>query len=220
MAELLVIRHAQAPFGSDDYDVLSDLGHRQAEAVGLALRYMGWVPDRLVTGTLRRKKDTLTGMGVSGAPEVHPGFDEYDFTDLLNARFGGAAPDAVHRDRRTHFHTLRETILEWQAGGVPGAAESWAQFAARIDAARDHAIRDGARRVLVVTSGGVIAQLVASAMGAPAAQMIELNLQVRNSAMTRFVYSASDRARGLTLAEFNATPHFADPERAALMSYH
>ena len=50
MSELLVIRHGQASFGQDNYDVLSDLGHEQARAAGAALREAGWVPDRLVTG--------------------------------------------------------------------------------------------------------------------------------------------------------------------------
>jgi broad specificity phosphatase PhoE len=59
LAELLVIRHGQASFGQDNYDVLSELGHRQAEAVGALLREINWVPDRLVTGTLNRQRDTL-----------------------------------------------------------------------------------------------------------------------------------------------------------------
>lgn len=219
MAELLVIRHAQASFGTDDYDRLSTLGQRQSQAVGAALRNMGWLPDRLVTGSLKRQKDTALGMGFADSPEEHAGFDEYDFTDLLNARFGGSAPGPVHRDRKTHFRALRETILEWQGGGIPGARETWADFTARVAAARDFAITGGARRVLVISSGGPIGQLVASTLGAPAAQMMELNLQVRNTSMTRFVYSAADPGRGLALAEFNATPHFANPATADLMSY-
>lgn len=219
MAELLVIRHAQASFGSDDYDRLSPLGERQSQAVGAVLRKMGWAPDRLVTGTLRRQKETLSGMGFTDPPEEHAGFNEYDFSDLLNVRFGGQAPDPVHRDRKTHFRALRDTILDWQAGGLEGAKESWRDFAERVAAARDFAIRPGARRVLVISSGGPIGQLVARAVGAPEPQMMELNLQVRNTSMTRFVYSASAPERGLTLAEFNATPHFADPAHADLMSY-
>ena len=30
MAELFLVRHAQAAFGTDDYDRLTELGHRQA----------------------------------------------------------------------------------------------------------------------------------------------------------------------------------------------
>ncbi|HCT32614.1 MAG TPA: phosphoglycerate mutase, partial [Sulfitobacter sp.] len=71
MGELLVIRHGQASFGADNYDKLSDLGHRQSEAVGQLLRDTGWVPDRTITGTLTRQKETLASMGFE-AGDTHP----------------------------------------------------------------------------------------------------------------------------------------------------
>lgn len=215
MAELLVIRHGQASFGTDDYDRLSDLGRRQSRAVGEILRESGWRPDRLITGTLRRQKETLAEMGFAVPPEEHPGFDEYDFHDLLRVKFGGRMPDAVHRDRKTHFRTLRDALLEWQAGGLEGARESWRDFVARVAQARDFATATGARRVLVISSGGPIGQLVATTLQAPPAQMVALNLQVRNSSMTRFVFSR-DR---ISLHEFNAAPHFAGAAGAELTSY-
>ncbi len=215
MAELLVIRHGQASFGADDYDRLSDLGRRQSQAVGEVLRASGWQPDRVMTGTLRRQKETLAEMGFADPPEEHPGFDEYDFHDLLRVKFGGRMPDAVRRDRKTHFRTLREAILEWQRGGLEGAKESWSAFAARVAEARDFATRDGAKRILVISSGGPIGQLVATTLQAPPEQMVALNLQVRNASMTRFVFS---RER-ISLHEFNAAPHFSGPEGAKLTSY-
>ena len=45
--------------------------------------------------------------------------------------------------------------------------------------------------------------------------MMALNLQVKNTSMTRFFFS---RGR-FFLHEFNATPHFADASRAKLLSY-
>lgn len=215
MAELLVIRHAQASFGADDYDRLSDLGHRQSELAGAALRASGWVPDRLITGTLARQKQTLASMGFAEPPEEHAGLNEYDFHDLLAVRFGGRMPDDVRADRKTHFRALRETILEWQAGGLEGARESWSDFATRVVSARDFATDTDARRVLVISSGGPIGHLVASSLDAPPAQMMALNLQVKNTSMTRFMFSG-DR---ITLHEFNATPHFAHAEQAKMMSY-
>ena len=68
MAELLIVRHGQASFGADDYDKLSEVGHEQSRLAGAALREAGWQPDRLVTGTLRRQKDTLKSMGFDAAP--------------------------------------------------------------------------------------------------------------------------------------------------------
>ncbi|TDK45111.1 histidine phosphatase family protein [Antarcticimicrobium luteum] len=218
MAELLVIRHAQASFGAGDaasYDRLSDLGHKQAEVAGRALRETGWVPDRLITGTLTRQKETLRSMGFDAAPQTHPGWNEYDFHDLLDARFGGEMPDLVREDRKTHFRTLRETILEWQAGGLSGARESWSDFTARVEAARAFATAEPVERVLVISSGGAIGQLVAASLEAPPKQMIALNLQIKNTSITRFVFSGSR----FFLHEFNTTPHFAPPGAADLLTY-
>ncbi|MEP5731217.1 MAG: histidine phosphatase family protein [Sulfitobacter sp.] len=215
MAELLVIRHGQASFGQDNYDVLSDLGHRQSEAVGAVLKDIGWVPDRLITGTLKRQKDTLSSMGFSHAPEEHAGFNEYDFNDLLHARFKGVVPELVKGDRKAHFRALRETVFEWQDARFDGASETYADFAKRVETARTFACQTKARRVLVISSGGVIGQLTAMALGADKRQMIELNLQIRNTSMTRFMFKG-DRC---SLHEFNAVPHFATSLGAQLLSY-
>ena len=215
MAELLVVRHGQASFGQDDYDVLSDLGRRQSAALGALLRSLDWVPDRVVTGTLRRQKDTLAAMEIDIAAEEHPGFDEYDFQDLLHARYEGAVPALVKGDRKSHFRALRETVFGWQDAAFDGARETYAEFAARVEAARRFACDTEARRVLVISSGGVIGQLTATALGADKRHMMDLNLQVKNTALSRFMF----KGLRFTLHEFNATPHFMTPEGAALISY-
>ncbi|MGC1502660.1 MAG: histidine phosphatase family protein [Sulfitobacter sp.] len=215
MSELLVIRHGQASFGQDNYDVLSDLGHKQSEALGALLRDIGWVPDRLVTGTLKRQRDTMVSMGFTQVPEEHAGFNEYDFGDLLKARFKGAVPDLVKGERRAHFRALRDTVFEWQDAAFDGASETYAEFTARVEAARCFACDTKAKRVLVISSGGVIGQMAASALGADKRYMMELNLQVKNTAMTRFMFSGPK----FGLHEFNATPHFMTPSGADLLSY-
>ncbi len=215
MAELMVIRHGQASFGSANYDQLSDLGHLQSKLVGDALQSMGWIPDRCVTGGLQRQKETLASMGFADAPDEHAGFNEYDFHNLLSVRFAGDVPTAVMQDRKTHFRTLRETVLDWQSGGLAGATETWRAFTHRVEQARRFATDTKAKRVLVISSGGVIGQLVARATEAPDAQMMSLNLQVKNTSITRFIFTP----RAFFLHEFNSTPHFAAPERANLMTY-
>ncbi len=215
MAELLVVRHGQASFGADNYDVLSDLGHQQSRVVGALLREMDWQPDRLLTGTLNRQKDTLASMGFDQPPEEHAGFNEYDFADLLNARFKGKVPNLVKADRKTHFRTLRDTVFDWQDAAFDGASETYAAFSARVEAARRFATDTTARRVLVVSSGGVIGQMTAMALGAPDRQMMHLNLQIKNTAMTRFMFSGPS----FSVHEFNVTPHFMTAEGAKLLSY-
>lgn len=215
MAELVVVRHAQASFGANNYDQLSDLGHRQSELAGLALNDAGWVPDRLVTGTLTRQRETLQSMGFDAEPDTHAGFNEYDFHDLLSVRFDGDVPVPVQKDRKIHFRTLRETILEWQSGGLAGARESWSEFVERVAAGRDYATRPGAKKVLVISSGGPIGQLVADTVGAPPAQMMALNLQVKNTSMTRFIFTG----RAFFLHEFNSVPHLSPADRAEYLTY-
>jgi broad specificity phosphatase PhoE len=215
VAELLIIRHGQASFGAENYDVLSDLGRAQSRAAGGCLRSIGWIPDRVLTGTLDRQIDTATEMGFDPVTEKHTGLNEYDFGNLLEARFRGNVPDMVKGDRKVHFRTLRETVFAWQKDEIENPSETWAQFAARVDAARAAAVDTEAKRVLVVSSGGVIGQMVAASMQAPVAHMMNLNLQIKNAAMTRFMFSGSL----FSLNEFNATPHYATPEGAKLMSY-
>ncbi len=215
MAELLVIRHGQASLGQENYDVLSDLGRKQARVAGDWLRSMGWTPDRIISGTLNRQVDTADEMGFQGAVEKHEGLNEYDFGDLLNARFKGAVPDIAKGDLRAHFRTLRETVFAWQDGEIEEPSETWDAFVARVDAARAFATQTEAKRVLVVTSGGVIGQLTAASLGAPMRHMMNLNLQIKNAAMTRFMFSGPK----FSLNEFNATPHFATPDAIKLMSY-
>jgi broad specificity phosphatase PhoE len=195
--------------------VLSDLGHRQAAAVGAVLRDLDWTPDRLITGTLNRQKDTLYSMGFDADPEEHAGFNEYDFGDLLHARFKGDVPDLVKGDRKTHFRALRETVFEWQDAAFDGASETYAEFVTRVEAARAFATDTDAKKVLVVSSGGVIGQMTSVALGADKRHMMNLNLQVKNTSLTRFMFSGPS----FSLHEFNATPHFMTRDGADLLSY-
>lgn len=200
MAELLLVRHGQASFGADDYDRLSDLGHQQAKALGVHLRALNWVPDRLVTGTLTRQVETIEGLGLTGEVETHAGFNEYS---IDAGHYGQQAAASSVDGRKAYFRALRDIVFQWQADTLGQSSESWAEFVARTDAALDFATDTQARRVLVVSSGGVIGGLVARMLQAPDAMMMELNLQIKNAAVTKVVFSGKRRM----LQEFNATPH-------------
>jgi len=57
--------------------------------------------------------------------------------------------------------------------------------------------------------------MTAMALGAPDRQMMHLNLQIKNTAMTRFMFSGPS----FSVHEFNVTPHFMTAEGAKLLSY-
>ena len=167
------------------------------------------MPDVIFTGAMRRHSETMEGvvrgLGTETLPVVvHEGLNEYDFKGLLGARYSGTSrPEGIDTDRRTHFRLLRDTVLEWQRDEVADPPERWTDFAARVRSARDAILAHGGERVLVVSSGGAIAQLVADTLQAPPAQMIALQLQIKNCSVTRLISGRN----AIYLHSFNETPH-------------
>ena len=70
-------------------------------------------------------------------------------------------------------------------------------------------------RVLLVSSGGPISTAVGHVLGTSPATTIELNLRIRNSALTEFAFNPKRHA----LVSFNTLPHLDKPEDEALVSY-
>ena len=62
MAEILLLRHGQASFGSDDYDALSDLGHVQAAINADYLQRSGLAIDAVYSGSLKRQQETAQAL--------------------------------------------------------------------------------------------------------------------------------------------------------------
>ncbi len=93
MGNLYLIRHGQASFGADDYDVLSPVGVRQSHALGEHLAQLGVRLDRCVAGDLRRQQDTarlaLQALHASGCPvpavETDAAFNEFDADGVIRA---------------------------------------------------------------------------------------------------------------------------------------
>ncbi|NUQ87355.1 MAG: histidine phosphatase family protein, partial [Glycomyces artemisiae] len=58
MGLLLLVRHGQASFGADDYDVLSETGWEQARLLGRWLAERRVTPTAVVQGGMRRHRET------------------------------------------------------------------------------------------------------------------------------------------------------------------
>ena len=223
MSELVLVRHGQASFGQADYDRLSPLGHEQASRLGEALAAQGFAPDRVFRGAQRRHRETLDGMAPALGLDpqhavVHEGLNEFDASALLAARFPGGLSEEERRDRRTYFRILRETVIAWQKDEVDAPPESFSAFTARVLAARDAmlaASEAAGGPVLAVSSGGAISRLLVDALSAPAEQMILLQLQMKNCAVSRLVGGPDARY----LHAFNETPHMRERADARLLTY-
>lgn len=214
MGTLYLVRHGQASFGSDDYDRLSDLGHRQSVRLGEYFAHKGIHFDALIAGSLRRHKETLAGIlrGMQRAGEhlSWGGLNEYDSEAVIAT----VHPDKLQRPDspemvRHHFRLLRDGLTQWMAGSVsPRGMPSYTEFAAGVAGALDHVrTNHNGRTVLMVSSGGPIATAVGQVLGTPPATTIELNLRIRNTSITEFAFTP----RRHMLVSYNAVPHLDHP---------
>ncbi len=221
MPVLYLVRHGQASFGADDYDVLSPAGHAQSEALGDALSRLGVKPDVFVMGDMRRHRETMEGilraMGRSDVtPEIHAGLNEYDFGKLLAAKEKAqGSGDGPPPERRSYFRMLREVVQEWHRDEIPEPEETYGHFAARVEDARKFCMREGVETVLAVSSGGAIGQMIATTLDAPPLTQVKLQLQMKNCAVNRIVYSK----RNTYLHGFNETPHIDASNEAEMLTY-
>ncbi|HLT26540.1 MAG TPA: histidine phosphatase family protein [Zeimonas sp.] len=222
MSIVYLVRHAQASFGAEDYDALSELGFRQAHWLGRHFADRGLRFARTVSGTMLRQQDTaraiLEAMGESGdALELHEGLNEYPGEALYTAHTGLAPRAHQLADARDYWRTFRHAMLAWAEDRLPDVPETWPAFGTRVRAAIELAVRGTARddAVLVVSSGGAIGRLVADLMGAPASTAIELNLQCRNTGFTELIAGREV----LRLLSFNNVAHLDTPERRSAITF-
>lgn len=222
MAELFVVRHAQAAFGTDDYDRLTELGHRQSRWLGEYFAERAMRFDRVITGTLRRHRETLAGISESlaGLPEAHAlgGLNEYQADVLLAAHLGESSLARIDRggDRRAHFRILREALYAWVDGALQTDAHTpFDEFAAGVRDALEAARAPGAERVLVVSSGGPISTLIGTVLGLAPRSMVELNLQARNTGVSEFRAGA----KAVLCVSFNNVPHLDRSGRRESITY-
>lgn len=221
MGTLYLVRHGQASFGAADYDRLSELGHRQSRRLGEHFRARGLGFATVVTGTLRRHRETLAGIaeGLGGtAPALEwPGLNEYDSEAVVRAVHPGELPSADTPDGfRQHFRILRDGLAAWMASRAqPKGMPSFADFAAGVRGALDHVRENATGDALIVSSGGPISVAVAHVLRLDADATIELNLRIRNSAVTEFAFTP----KGHRLVSFNGIPHLEQPGFADWVTY-
>lgn len=219
MPSILLIRHAQASFGAADYDVLSELGHAQTAALVAGLKRRGIRPERVVSGRLKRQRDTAAPCAAAaGVPlEVDGRWDEYEDRDILTHHSDVAAglerrPGDAPLSSREFQEILNRALVAWiEAGQASPGRETWVQFNARVQGAlRELAESLGkGQSALVISSGGVIAALSASLMRLPPTALIAFNHVSINTGMAKLTVGRG----GTTLISCNEHAHLeeADP---------
>lgn len=235
MGSIYLIRHGQASFGADNYDVLSSVGVRQAEVLGEYFARLGVRLDRCVAGSLQRQRHTaesalerLRAAGLA-APEVDvdPAFNEFDADAVIRALLPSVLerePEALHIMRnaaqnRAEFQRLFSSlVLRWVAGDYDAPQlQSWVDFVDQVRGGLERVLEraDSKQNIAVFTSGGTITALLHLVAGVPADRAFELNWQIVNTSLSRLKF----RGRDVALASFNSHVHLELLRAPELITY-
>jgi broad specificity phosphatase PhoE len=232
MAQLILVRHAQASFFGADYDELSAEGVKQAEALGRHWARHGVAFEATFIGPRRRHRQTCEQVALAyreaglafPEPRELDELDEHHGPAIIKAALGQdpatAALSAEHSLNATaaereqavrEFFRHYDTIMrEWADGAhaLPGV-ESWAEFRARTLKALDVLCAGPGGARVAFTSGGFVSSAVGWLLGLEEGRVIDISLVLANTALTEVGWSQKRRR----LVSFNALPHLPDPGR-------
>lgn len=210
MPSLILVRHGQASFGTGDYDHLSPVGFQQAAIVAGEFASRGLAPDRLISGSLRRQRQTAEPIAAQTGltATVDERWNEYRGDDLLaahtssDARLDGDQPISS----RAFQAILEDGLRAWaEADDATTAEESWPAFRSRVDAAVLETVTalGSGQTAVVATSAGTIAAAATTLLGGTLETFLRLNRVGINAGLTTVVSGAS----GQTLLNFNDHAH-------------
>jgi broad specificity phosphatase PhoE len=234
VSEIYCIRHAQASFGTGDYDRLSEVGMRQAQILADYLLNLGVRFHALYSGSLQRQISTaepivsgLSKRGMEVEIQTDPAFNEYDTAGIIRTlaptlsredpAFSRALPD-IFGDRHAFQMVLEKAMKRWTfQQDAMGDIESWPAFAGRVRRGIDRIVRETGRgkAVALLTSGGPLSVIMQMALRLSDEETLQLAWQIRNASVSLFKFN-DDR---LTLAAFNGVGHLEIQQDSGLLTY-
>jgi len=234
MSEILLVRHGQASFGKENYDILSQTGIRQANLLAGHFLSTGLHFDAVYSGPMERQKDSaryfVAEYLAKGAslPEisVFDGFSEYDtkrvITHYLPRMIKNDPSLAADLEQMftslLSFRKIFETaVIMWVTDPECKGIESWQDFHTGVRQSLQQIMDENGRnkRMIVFTSGGAIAASLQMALGTGNEQSMRLCWQIVNTSVTKFKYNE----RGIALAAFNSYAHLECTGNAGLITY-
>ena len=235
MSELILVRHGQASFGADSYDKLSEKGVEQVKLLCRHWQSLGAQFDHIYSGELIRQKETAAELrpllrDPAVVPREIPALNEYNGDPLLKIYLRKHAqsegfdplPEWPVKDARLFQSLFEAATARWIGNGLAPDDEDtefehFADFRARVYGALDDimASHSGGSRVLISTSGGVIAMALQRVLGFSDEQVINTNWMVHNSSVTRIKYGGGK----MSLTQFNSLPHLEQVDLQHFVTY-
>lgn len=213
MGDIILVRHGQANSHAqteEDYDRLSRLGHEQARLLGDWMREHDYLFDHVVSGTLRRHRETVAGMGFEADEDARLNeIDYYRLSQAMHETKGVPLPGPD--DFADHMPRVFEA---WHRAEIQGA-ETYQAFEERVGALLTEAAIPG-RQLLCVTSGGVIGMVLRHLLDLDLLRLSRVMLPIYNTSIHRVHVSRV----GPILAGFNGIPHLEMPDRANARTFY
>src|SRR5271168_3423447 len=177
MATLFIVRHGQASFQAENYDLLSPVGEAQSRLLGEYWSTRNLRFDRVCAGPRVRHRDTVKFVHAAyeaaglDFPEIQtiPEFDEYPAEAVmkfglpilleLDARVRDLHAAFLHsaqpKEQRSTFQRLFEVVVaKWANGGLHlEGMETWQEFCSRVNAGLNQFLSAGGTTA-IFTSGG------------------------------------------------------------------
>tara|TARA_Y100001951_G_scaffold104634_1_gene116897 strand:- start:1413 stop:2111 length:699 start_codon:yes stop_codon:yes gene_type:complete len=231
VGSIYLIRHGQASFGADDYDVLSPVGVRQAEVLGEHLEQLGIAFDRCVSGSLRRQQHTATSalQRMSSAPalDIDDAFNEFDADAVIRSLLPDLLPEepeALHilrngAQNRAEFQRLFAKLIQRWVSGEHDTPElqSWQAYVEQVAGGLQRILEQAhsKQNIAIFTSGGTITALLRLITGVPAEKAFDLNWQIVNTSLSLLKFRGSE----VSLASFNSHVHLQLLKAPELITY-
>ncbi len=228
MSTVYLIRHGQAG-ARDNYDLLSELGQKQAQLLGQYLVEQEVCPQVIYVGGMRRQKETAESVCAAfrqagiAVPEVMSDeqWNEFSLASLYEAfaprlckesrEF--AADYALMREQlQSDPHATRGAagrcdamiVRSWIEKRYEYGGEDWEGFRARVESRIAHLAQHAEDdQVLVFTSATPISILTAAALELSLEKLFSLLGVLYNSSLTTLRVNEGM----LRLFSYNATPH-------------
>jgi broad specificity phosphatase PhoE len=216
MARLFLVRHAQASFGAEDYDKLSELGLKQSAYIPRHFGDDTSVKKGLYRGNMLRQKETADIAFPSLEATINKGLNEFDHMNVLSV-YQPAIHDKAkmteiimnQKDPKQFIEDEFRTAMDrWMfEEGTSSYHETFKDFKARVtDSIQDimaTARREKQKEVIAVTSGGVISLYVTMLLGMPDLKMTDLNQHIANTSITSVLFND----KKTTLSFYNNFSH-------------
>ncbi len=207
MSKIFLIRHGQASFGSENYDLLSNIGREQAAALGEYFLAHQIQFDAIIHGQMSRQAETAQILAqtkqFSDDLILDKGADEFDSDSLLNyylpilAETSEAYYQKINSRQKWFSNAkdfeliFRALIGLWQQDNTC-PFESWGVFRNRsLNLLNRIRNEHGAnKKIALVTSGGLISTTMQAILGFDDQIFMDMNLTINNASVTEIKIKA------------------------------